>query len=327
VASLSRLRFDMALNATNAKTTTYYQRGFSVRQVGLSSASLSSGTTRQKTMSLAVPGSAPTVGSLQVSHPSTALGDLLIYSWRDDGCGYAPPMRQFRRSGGTVTTDAALYSGASDLLNTDLVYRVPASQVPAGLYVLYARLKRATSGTSAIKTWADTIASDGATFLPTGGTTVTQTLTLTTSWKIVPLGRVMLPTVESPAGFVQLLLSDEGDTGVSIDELYLCNATIGRTTLVSAGSLGTTPTVGGAPSTVWVNSPTTDKPYGSIMGGVAADGSDSYNMRGLVSADQPHRWVPPTVAVFTACAALDATTTLSGYAHWHTHAGTADGAA
>lgn len=321
IATVTRIRITSTMQAYGPDATwNSYERGIAVRLIQLTSQPLSSGTARQKTMTITVPGSAPTVGSLQVSHSTTALGDLLAYSWADSGCGYTPPMRGFRVSGGTLTVDSSAYSGAYDSLGAPVTYERSTQQVPMGLYVIYARLRLDNGASATVQIDASTLI--GGNQLPGSAVTSKQLISGTIgAWKIVPIGRMMLPTVDAGSnGTLRLVVSNGGPSALSLDEIYLCNATIGRATVVNAGTLGTTPTPGAAPSTIWINSPTTDSPRPSVTAGVATDGSDAYNIESLVSSSQPHRWEPPSVSVFTACNALDATTTLTGYPRWHTHA-------
>jgi len=315
VVTISRIRFTatMATLALNATKDTW-GRGFSIRLVQLASQALSSGTSRQKVMSVSVPGSAPMVGSLQVSHPSTPLGDLLVYSWADDGSGYAPPLRPRCSSKAAGSADPSLYSGEQNPLSSPIVYRVPMNQLPRGLYVFYARLKRVTAGTVTVKVDGTARTASDVSLLTSP--TVSRSVALTTDWQIVPLGRMQLPTADVTGGYEEISVSTATNDGaVFVDEVYACNVTIGRTTIVSAASMGA-----GGPLNVWVNSPTTDIPRPSVTAGVQPDGSDAYNIEAQTTCEDPHRWQPPSVNVFTACAALDATTTLTGYARWHTHA-------
>ena len=274
----------------------------------------SAGTLRQKTFIAEVPGSAPSDGTLEVYHDTDGLGQVLLYTWpQDGGQGFTPALRELLSSSGTTTTDSALVSGArNDLAATAVAYAIPADQVAPGTYEVGAWLKSSTAATRPVTVvaWTEvaSVAVREATF------TTQVTFAASGTWYYVPLGRVELPVNYLPVGsdaLVKVGFESSEASGIDVDEAYLFNVDSGALTVVDCEDL----------TRLWVNSATTEWPMPTILRGDAEDGSDSYSTGDTVTAWGVHEIAPPFINVFAVTpGALDAGVRLRLTPAWHTHA-------
>lgn len=263
----------------------------------------SQGSGRQLLRRIAVGGSARTPGSVAIEHASSALGDVLAYFYRDvPGIqGYSPSMRPHIFLPGT--TDATLVSGArTNLLSGGTFFLPPVSRLPAGRYLVVARIGGAGGGGA----WGVNLAWNYTTTLngPTVGPAIsrTKTLTLTSAYTIFVLDRVTLPTCDldpaSPA-VLQILFTGTAvgtTTAANLDDLWLYNLDIGQLVRVSCGT--GSPASGGPANRVFIEPASTDRPRPSVRIGFAADKSDSFYPATFPSWQFP-QFVPPSVIVHT----------------------------
>lgn len=282
------------------------------------------GTTRQKYRTVAVGGAARTQGSLEVSHATSALGDVLVYTSADDGAGHVPALRTWRVSGGTVTTDTAMVSGARDLLDTALVYEVPIGQVPSGQTLLMARLRSNVASAQRVNWSAQTVLGGIAVGPMVSGTRLVNFAATATDY-IVPLGsgqfRAQSVDPTSAAKVRVTIVADApAASNIELDEAWRFNTDIGALTQVACGT-GTI-AVGGPANYLSVAEPTTDTPQPKVMVGVAADPTSwIHAAQDNIGSWMRHEFVPPRVNVFTVTtAALDAAVRLRHLKRWPTHA-------
>lgn len=228
------------------------------------------GSGRQQFGRFAVGGSARTQGSIQISHPTDALGEVAVYTTSDDGSGYQPPLSAHRTGGGTRTPDTSTASGGVSLLNavssgvTGEVYEVDADAVPGGTYVFVAAVNAASSSTQVIQVSASTRI----------GTTDYGTQTdgrytpVTTSWALQEIGRMTLPPVALPPGTDgKIRINVSSAAAISIDECWMFNLRTGSLTWVRCGT--GTPSAGGPSNKLWIDTPTLDWPYPAIWLGTS----------------------------------------------------------
>lgn len=290
------------------------------------------GSSKQLSRRMDVGGAVKTSGSIQVASPSaTSLGTVLVYTRPDDGLGLTSSMRQFRTSGGTVTTDSTCVSGKKETFVTSggasvatLGYQTPAGWLPEGQYVLVGR------------------------FIFAGATTITVTLTGGTSlgvgpsasgdvsapaagvvWKVVcslALPGLKVPAESTqPSGFSIAGAQAAGTTGaaaVSVDEFYLLNVTTGVFTLVSPFQSYTR---------LWIDAPDYDtiRNRPSIYFGNAVDRSDakaalqnSTVNPGVMHGGDVHLFHPDGMIVDTVTDGVDnALVSGSFYHRWLNNAG------
>jgi hypothetical protein len=281
------------------------------------------GSAHQLLRSVTVDGSARTQATLVVEHATSALGDVLAYVWPEDidgfaGGGYSPPLRQYRVSGGAVTTDSTAASGSWDpLVTSTTTYEIPVAKLPSGNYILMARMLGSAATHSV--TWTATTVLNSVDLGPTF--TGTQAVLLGgASYTISTLGRVVLPTRSlglGSAGVVRVTMAATIGT-VRLDEVWLFNTTVGQLVSVSCGTAA--PTTGGSANRLFIQPATVDTPRPTIFIGTAADGSDAFFPQTLSSWQRPV-FTPPRENVFTVTTnALDASVTLRHFPRWELNA-------
>lgn len=267
------------------------------------------GTGRQLMRTLEVGGSAPTQSSLTLEHESTGLGAAVVYVNAEDGRGYQPPLRRFRASGGTVTTDASTMSGARSAMATGTpeVYDAPMANLAAGEYSVLARVRATGSAGSRSFTRITSPRISGTSLDPISHWTQAS---LSTSWQWVAMSDalVTIDPATAPSGVFRVQLESNA---VDIDECLLLNVTTGSLVRVDAG----------ASTRLWIDSPTTTDPQPRIRVGTAADGSDARH----IAMDQIAEFSlldfeVGTMNVFTACEALNAACSMRHFLRWHTYA-------
>lgn len=281
--------------------------------------SASGGTVKQSSRLLDVVGSVRTPGSLQVSHPTSALGDVLVYTRPDHGDGYRPDLRRWRTSGPAVSDDTAAVSGKSETLRTSLPsatkLTVPAASIAPGAYALMARVKASVS--SVLYMRVSTVL-NGVTL---ASTAIMSATVASTEWARVILDTVLLPNVTLPAETAANLLVEVWAQGTAVifDEAWLFGLD-GVLTEVACGT--SAPSVGGSANRLWIDNPTIDRPTPAVWVGTQADRSDAWGAGPVLQGGMAqHQFSPPVMTVFVATSnAAGAEVTLSHYPRWHTHA-------
>ena len=274
-----------------------------------------SGTLRQKMFIADVLGSAPSEGTVEVYHDTDPLGQVLVYTWPEDGQKFAPPLRPFLTSSGPTTADSSLISGGrNDLAATDVLCGIPAELFRPGTYEVGAVLRSDTAATRQVDVTATLD-------LSTNGDAVIElsknvTFDFADEWQYVPLGRMELPPARimpGTSGVVTVNFSSPDSSGIDMDEGYLFYIETGAPTVVDCFDES---------SRLWLNAPTLDNPSPSVMRGTLADGSDAYETGGTVSSWGEHQSVPPLMNVFVvAPSAPDMRVRVRYTPAWHTNAG------
>lgn len=293
--------------------------------VSRSSVSPSLSTTgRQSLRTINVGGSARTQGRVIVSHETGGLGDLIVYSRRELGDSNAPDLRRRKSvASGVTTTDASTISGFREPFNggVPVKFTTPAVMLDEGGYLIYARV-RATSGTptTTFTTTAATVV--GSTTLATA-TDTSEAVSLTTStWKIVPVGSVVLPpsrVSESSGASVTLTVASSAST-VEWDEMWAFY--MGDNSALTIVALGDgTPAAGSVSNRFRLDTPTLADPRESIWAGTLADWSDSFHAGTLTQTWQVPD-LPPGVATFFIAnsGAANPSLQVARYRRFHTHA-------
>jgi hypothetical protein len=310
-------------------------RSLNVDNINRTDIAPSSGTGRQLLRSIEIAGSARTQGSVTIEHASSALGDVLAYFFPDseDAQGYSPQLRQYRISGGTVTTDATLVSGARESISPSggggaaaVVFDIPVSRLAAGLHTLMARAKVNTgvSGTATFA-WITQLRINGTDVGPSrAGSSTVSAVGTATAQTIYTLGRLMLPTRDVDLGSttavvrLTLWLVDTVFSGMEFDEAWLFNSSIGRLVQVACGT--GSPASGGPANRLFIEPATVLTPRPTVRIGFAADRSDSFHPATL-SAWQFPEFAPPRVNMLLVTTnAADASVSFRSFPRWHTHA-------
>jgi hypothetical protein len=332
-ASLAVTKFTMASTGSDLTSPdASAARTLRIDNVAVTDVQPVTGTNRQQYRSLIVPGSARTRGSLAIESATAALGDgTLVYVYPKDGSttGYSPSLRQFRLSGNTVTTDAALVSGASEPLNgSPVIFSVPIGLFPRGSYLLVGRLATSGGGTPFVGYQYAT--RFGGTFID-ASPALGRTITTTTAYQTSAIARLQLPSVDldpaaQSAGAVMYLAVQTTVGAATYDEFWLFNTTIGQLTWVDCGTGAGA--VGGSSRRLYLEPATVTTPRPLVRVGHSADRSDSHypvSLVGGVTVSNVRSWQSPEfkpsqVNVLAVTPnATDAVITLGGYAHWHTN--------
>ncbi|MBA3783306.1 MAG: hypothetical protein H0X12_15825, partial [Nocardioides sp.] len=330
-AGYTRSWYSVAANSgTTLELQTVHQPAtgtptLSIDQILKSATLPNTGTGRQLSRTINPGGSVPTEGDVIVQHPTSGLGQTIVFT-HPSGGGYSPPLRQWRFSSDTVTPDASVVSGNTNQLTGGNEYRVPVSAIPDGDVQLWARLYSSAAGTVQIF-WAADSWMGGVQVGDTQGGVFPTAVTWATAatWQIVFLGRFALPAAKvGPAGFHRIALQRDTNATASVyvDDAWLFAMDKGRLTVVDAGS--GTPTVGTVANRLRITAPSLEEPHGGIALANASDWSDSYTPpTPRVLCDQVgHRFDPDgsNVLVVTP-GALDASVSLEHFRKWHTNAG------
>lgn len=305
-------------------------RSIYVDNVNRTDVTPSSGSGRQLLRSLDVGGSARASGSISIEHASTSLGDVMAYFYPDVAGvrGYSPPLRQYRVSGGTVTGDSTLVSGAREDISTSgagtaVVFDVPVVSLSPGMHQLVVRAK--TNYTpQATFAWSAQLRINstnvGAAISGTGRSAVATNAVQA----IYAIGRMILPPTDTElvgtSAVVRITLAMTGDLlAVSqFDEAWLFNTDIGR--LLGPVPCGTGAAASGGPANrLFTEPPTPKRPRHTVRIGFAANRSDSFYPSGIAGWQFP-KFTPGRVNVLTVTTnAADASVTLRYTRAWHTN--------
>lgn len=242
------------------------------------------GTARQRLHTLVVKGSARTSALLKLEHETNSLGTATIYTYDDYGTGYVPALRAFLDASGTTTADASLVSGARNMLDDEVRYRIPAAQMPEGEYLLIARLRGSSAG--AVELSVETGVAFGGTLI--GGDTISQLpLTVTTGWANYQLGSFLLPSVSigDPATadvFIGIVDNNLSGADIDVDEVWAYNLEIGSLTEIDCGTFS--PAAGGASNRLFSVPASNSSRLPKLLTGTEADMSDArHGGYGIVS--------------------------------------------
>lgn len=291
------------------------------------SATPSAGGGRQVSAAVDVAGSARTQGSLAVEYDTdpAPLGETLVYTCPDDASGYWPGMRDFTAgTAPTPTADTSLIADSWISIKSGAggPWRVeyPIAQVPAGGFVLIARMRRASAtGTSTVNITTG-VAVGGTDVGPTQAASWTGTLS--SSWEFHTLAALVLPAGDiGPDGVVWVeLVSPAGENAVNIDEAWLFNIETGRLSWVELPATGTvSPSV---PSRLWINAPTLNAPRPQLLVGTDPEAADGYHPGDNVKSMAVHEFIPPRAKVFVATTGSGGgipAISLTHYPRSHTH--------
>lgn len=271
---------------------------------------------------LDVGGSVPTSGSIQVASPSaTVLGTTLVYTAPDTGTGYSPPLRPYRTSGGTVTADATMVSGAREVVNPGVSYDVPAGALRKATYAVVARLNFTAAGNETL-TFSTTFPNNVSLLDQISATVSSSSAAVV--WVII--GTISIPGNATPldsqlATHLTLNGTLNSGTAPTLDEVFLLDVTHGAFSLITAATtLGFTVTY----THLWLDSPDADlsdnQPH--IYYGANADRSDAIQVPyGQVKSIGDHDLDPNGSLILTVTDGVDdAVVTATYYQRWHTHA-------
>lgn len=283
-------------------------------------------TTGHKSLrQIAVTGSARTMGSAQIEHETTGLGDVLFYTSNELGTGYDPDLdRWFDPASTSSIPDADALSGLSVGLSTasspdGADWNVPANMLPSGPHLL---MLQASSLVGGPLTWTISTVI-GSTLMATQTGTV-QIEATGEDFVLVPMCVATLPTVKIPGegtAVVRITLSSpqEVRAGGLLSYFIGDGADL---THVKAGA--GTPALGSVHSRLYLEAPSLSNDGApGLFVGVAANGSDGFHPGyPAVQSWGRHPFAPPiTLAHVVTTAATFARVTLRHRPAWFTHAG------
>lgn len=323
-ASVTTLVFTQNSGAMDAATA----RPLYVDNINRTDIRPSLGSARQLLRTITMVGSARAPGRLAIEHETAALGNVLAYVWTGGTEGYSPPMRQYRVSGGTVTTDTSKVSGAVEpIKSTTITYDIPVSRLTPGQHLLMLQLltsEHAYGATVTTVTYtSQTILGSIQSTLETGTITVPPS-SINGDWSgFAAIARLILPSGNAvlSSGAIQriTLTATTTLTDLRLDEGWLLHAD-GHLIVADAGA--GTPGAGAPSNRMWIEPPNLNTPRPTVRVGMRADRGDAhYPFPGGAKSWQQPVFEPGTVNLLTVTTGTpDANATLAYFPRWHTHA-------
>jgi hypothetical protein len=305
--------------------------GRSVNEVSVAPTPTTIGTARQQLHSLTNQGSVRTDAAFKVEHETSSLGEVLVYTFPDDGRDYSPSLRQYATTATAAgaTADSTLVSGArNELLGTmtdlDVVdFDVPTDRLHSGRHLILVRMRGDGAGGAELRTGVQTRI--GSTVLAgQSQLSAAADADMTTDWRYVVGGVLTLPMVDigdqsSAVVRVTLRLGSASAVDVDVDEAWLFNLSVGQLTQADCGS-GTAAS-GGPSRRLFIETPTTSNPRMRILRGHAADMTDAFSPGGLIGAWGAHILAAGDSRILTVTPnATSAALTVTYPPRWHTHA-------
>lgn len=258
---------------------------------------------RESTVLLPMYGSARTEGTIEISHATQGLGDVLVYSNPLLGVlGYTPDLRRYASTLTGGSTGPSYISGgfsALDITPGTTVFQVPAEPLPEGSYMLVAAspagfgvMTGPINVTVRLKAGATTLASrtySGLTPVQLGTT------------NFVTLGSISLPpaiVADGSSALVELDITkvNSGDSW-QWDEFFIFHVADNMALTVIAAGSGTK-ALGTANNRAWIDAPTLKRPNGAIFVGTDASRIDAYHAGQVSPVWNPHLLVPPNAPLF-----------------------------
>lgn len=287
---------------------------YEIDQIQTASGLPSFGSTRQKALGVATPGSVRTQTDLEVVG-TAGLGFVLMHT--GPATGAPPPLRPWLTST-AGTANANNISGAfNDLSAGPMVYRIPVDAAARGEVEIVGSIYT-NIGTNNVSIRCDVQGyMGGAVIGPVQSNTLTSNFPVGQNLYLLSLGRFVFPPSRmGSSGFVQITLTQTSGGHIAyVDESW--NLSVGRGSALTVVEAGTHRRVN-------VISPSAANPQGGLTIGTNADGSDArFPGVDFVRAWGNHQILPDGTAAFLAVTgALDPTLTTSAYDRYHTHAAT-----
>lgn len=253
---------------------------------------------------------------VQANNGTDNLGMAIVHTCPDTGSGYSPPLRRWRVSGNAVSTATDTLSGESEPLNaTAFVADVPSDSLPAGGYVLMARIKASeVTGSSVTVNIGWQVSSW---FLPTsnsqGIVSGTAEFTFDNSgfYQLVPMAVLTLPTVRG-AGMTQVAINYTGAfTGtLTLDEAWLFRADDECALTIVTDEL----------PHLWLDSADVNSPVPTVWRGTSNDRHTARHPGTALQAMGAHVLSAGGTSVFTAAVTDIPKTDFTYYDRWHSNA-------
>lgn len=280
------------------------------------------GTAHQSLRTIGVLGSVTTDGSLEITHDTQNLGQVVAYTWIDDQVDYLPPLRPWRLSSGVVLDDGTTVSGGYNDLDDVVTFEVPVARLPRGMFQLWGRVRSATTGTHAIN-WTAQAYIGGVAVGAVQSGTARPAFGNANNWRFVSIARALsLPPVDVADGStatirITLVAADIGGSEIDLDEALLLwlrrdNQKTGAVTYVSGAAIPF--------KRLRIDTPTTETPRPRILAGNAEDWTDAYYPAQNVLSWELHEFKPPLMKSFIVTdGAENAKVRLRHYPRAHSH--------
>jgi len=273
-------------------------------------------THRQMTRVIETGGTERTPASIHVTsaNGTDTIGAAIVHSCPEDGSGYSPPLRRWRATGNTVTTDSNALSGATEPIHPETFRAdVPIASLPAGGYLIMGRFKASVAGTYPITWGVSSVFPPSFTGEGAYGSETDVTFFANNSWQYAPLAVVTLPTIRG-AGEVRIAVVYNGGEAVTItvDELWAFRVDddCALTVLSNANPF----------VHLWLDSADTASHVPTVSIGTSDDRSDAHHPASSLLAMGTHILHPEGTAVFTAAYTDYPETSATFYRRWHSNA-------
>lgn len=281
-------------------------------------------STRQRARTVGVTGSARTQAALRVYDSDTPdeLGDsILIYTSRS--VQTVSLRADYLAASETATSDSTTMSGAYHVIGdggatwAETVYRIPVTNLPAGLYSFMGRVRNTNAG-GRVVTWEAKMTDSSGTDVIGSDQTVTGSFELasgTTAWQMLRFGAMQLPVVASEGDqYVQITLT--GSTAaldhIEIDEAWLFNLTDGVLTWIE----DTTSSL----RWVEIRSPDITRPYPAVYGSDDETGANPVSISHMCESFGIHEFKPGLMRIWIGVTNSEAAQSeIELYPRYHSH--------
>lgn len=294
-----------------------------VRDVSKTDTPPAVGTRRQLVSRIVARGSEETQGSIDVQHPTTDLGSVVVYTRPQGPEPYTPALSPYWAYGAAWGPDSSLLSGKTFPCDaTGPGFSLPAFAVPPGEYALVVRMRNYTDSNMIPLGHHQTIGSVGA-----GGIVeVTADVPVNVQipqdvWTIVNLGAINLPNTRvgpnSPVALYITRLS--GAQSLAIDEVWIFKMD-GSLTIVDP--VGDPYAAGMNRQRLRIIAPSLDERSGAIFASDTTDFLQAVSVSRICKSRQHHRLQPGDNMIFAAATgATDVAVSATHYNRWSTFPG------
>lgn len=260
------------------------------------------GTNKALFRTLPVAGTARTQASISLARTddTQGLGNCLVYTSPARTGMAQPSLRAWQSHSGTVTVDTAnMVSGSYSALDDYVAGDIPSMAMADGTYAVIARLGvTSVPGDRTLNVSVFSVLGGTETLMSNHSVTFTPQA-YGEGFQIYSLGRIRLPGRRTgPDGMISVRVGPPaGDSTMLLDDVWLCDITNGRLTVVNAGSGAAA--AGSVASRLWIDSATLTNPYPSIMLGTKEDRSDQWYPGEAIQSYGVHQIRPDALNVYT----------------------------
>ena len=314
--SLTTIKFEMFAESYSLDGVS--SASFDINDVSRSNVGPARSSTGLQTLrQTVVTGSARTAASIEISHPTAGLGDVLLYTSEELANGYDPALSRWATG---LTDSTATVSGK--IGDTSRTHLVPSSMLPDGGYVLLARVRAYQAQPAFFQATVSAVAGGGelgAQLLPK-----VDGILLADGWMIVSLGVTTLPVsakIARSSGASTKIHVNEGNG--QIDEVWAYH--LGEGSSLTQVACGTgTPTLGTIHNNLFLDAPNIDNGgLGTIAVGTQPERTDAFDpgYPSVVSWGSHPARPPVLLAHLVTTGAADARMVLRHRPAWHGVAG------